>query len=469
MAFGTGPVTFSPSSPSKVRTSSAPAYIPNPGLSRLWPTFQSSPVFQSLTASQRRFAQLFFEGRNLGLSGSAGVGKSYLINVLFTFLQEQKVSAARVALTGVAAFNVGGQTLHSWLGVGLAEEDIAHLISRVRKNRKVVERIKAAQILFIDELSMCKAELLDKANLVMQAIRYSLAPFGGAMVCASFDALQLPPVWKGDEVKAFFFNARSWKEASIQTIVLKEVVRQTDAAFVKLLNAIRVGDTSDLSLLESRIDATFPDDGIEAVRIYCRNVDVNRVNDERLALIASPIKTYHSIDSGQPHHIDSFNKNCPAAAKVELKVGAQVRLLVNASVEDGYVNGSVGVITAFGPPGVTVKFKQGSLVVPNNTWEMKEQEAGIDGKLRYKVVATRTQIPLKCCWAVTVHSIQGCTLDRAIVDMTGAFADGMTYTALTRTRDLESLSITDFPRSAIRVNQECLAFYKSLDSESQPG
>lgn len=469
MAFGTGSKRHSESNPVAPSRSSGPGLIANTAIAYLWPIFQRTPVYLTLTPSQQRFARLFFEGRNLCLSGAAGVGKSYLINVLFAFLQEHKVSAARTATTGVAAFNVGGQTIHSWAGLGLAEEDAEHLIVMIRKKAKVKERMKAATILFIDEVSMCKADLLDKLNLVLQAIRYDMAPFGGLQICASADFLQLPPVWKGDEIKQFAFDARSWREAGIQTVVLKEVVRQSDSAFIHLLNAIRIGNIKDLSLLSSRIDASFPKDGIEPVRLFCRNVDVDRFNKERLEQIPVPVKTYVSIDSGQPYHIDSFNKNCPAPARLDLKIGAQVMLLCNLDTEAGYVNGSIGVITAFGPPGVTVKFKSGTIIVAHNTWEMKEQEADLSGKLRYKSVASRTQIPLRCCWAVTIHKAQGSTLDRAIVDITDAPSEGQVYVALSRVRDLDSLSITDFPKSAIKVNQQCLDFYNGLDREALEG
>lgn len=467
MAFGSGSKRYDTSvHGSSPEARSGPDYIPNPSISRLWGAFQTYPAFHTLTPSQKRFAELFFQGRNLGLSGSAGVGKSYLINVLFAFLQEHKVSVARIAMTGIAAFNIGGQTMHSWLGIGLGDEDAESLIVKVRKKSKVKDRIKATQILFIDEISMCKAELLDKANLVIQAIRYNIAPFGGMQVCASFDFLQLPPVWKGEETKQFAFNAQSWKNACIKTVVLKEVVRQSDTEFVRLLNGIRVGDTRDLSLLEPRIDATFPADGIEPVRIYCRNVDVNRVNKERLDQIPSPVKTFISIDNGLPYHIESFNKNCPAPAILELKIGAQVMCLANIDVSQGICNGAIGVITAFGPPGVTVKFKEATAIIDHNVWEIKEQEATLDGKLRYKIVATRTQIPLRCCWAVTVHKVQGMTLDRAIIDMSEAFVEGQSYVALSRCRDLESISITSLPKSAIRVNSECISFYKALEEDS---
>jgi len=71
--------------------------------------------------------------------------------------------------------------------------------------------------------------------------------------------------------------------------------------------------------------------------------------------------------------------------------------------------------------------------------------------------------PLKLAYALTVHRVQGLTLDRAYVDVGEAFAEGMLYVALSRVRDIESLSIAPFPKSALRVSRECLEFYKKLE------
>lgn len=433
--------------------------------STLYDDFSLSQAFATYTPSQKRFSQEFFSGQNLLLTGEAGTGKSYLMRTLFDFVHDRGLSLAKTASTGVAAFNIGGQTIHSWAGLGLADEDVQSIIVKCHKNKKAQARMRAAKVLVIDEISMVKAELLDKLDLVMKYFRGSSRAFGGVQLVIVGDFMQLPPVWRKDEVKDFAFNSRSWHEANVKAIELKEKVRQDgDGQFAQLLSRIRRGDASDLSLLTSRIDARFPSDEIEAVRIFCKNVDVNQFNQNRLNQLPGQIKSYRSKDSGQDYHIEYFNKNCPAPQNLELKIGAQVMLLANLNTERGFVNGSIGVVKAFGPDGITVKFKNGTILVAENEWEIKEQVVGLNGQIRYKVVATRIQFPLKLCWGVTVHKVQGATLDRAIIDMNEAFATGQVYVSLSRVRNLESLSIVDFPASAIRVNQECLSFYDSFSS-----
>ncbi len=438
------------------------AYVPNPGIAHLWADFQSHASVLHLTKDQMSFAKAFFTGHNVMLTGCAGTGKSYVLKALFDYLTLKKVSAGRTATTGVAAFGIGGQTIHSFAGLGLADEPIEAIIQQIEKKGKVKARIRAAEVLFIDEVSMAKGDLLDKLNAVLQFFRDSGDPWGGIQIVASGDFLQLPPVFKADEKQVFAFDCAAWEAANIKVVVLKEVVRQQgDTTLLKVLNDLRIGDTKTLHLLDHRVGATWPDSQIDPVRIFCKNVDVDLYNRQRMGMLATQSKTFFASDSGMPYHTDAFNKNCPAPQTLELKLGAQVMLLVNLDVIQGFVNGSVGVIKAFGPSGVTVQFERGTILVEHNEWHIKEQIVGADKKLASVVVATRRQMPLRVCYAVTVHKVQGATLDRAVLDVGEAFAEGMIYVALSRVRNMESLSLAGrIPPIAVRVNPTCVQFYR---------
>lgn len=437
-------------------------------IARLKDEFLSETAAVKWTASQHRFLEVFFAGSNVCLTGSAGTGKSYVIQRLFSFLEAHGVSVGRTSTTGVSAFAIGGQTIHSWAGLGLADEHLDSILSKVIKNSKAKARMKASTILFIDEVSMAKGDLMDKLDGVLRFVRHSSLPWGGLHVVASGDFLQLGAVFKADEVVQLAFQSRAWKESAFKTVVLKEPVRQADGSvLLKVLNDIRVGDTSSLHLLRARVGATFPDSEVEPVRIFCRNVDVSEYNHQRLATLVGQPKTYKAHDTGQSYHIDAFNRNCPAPETLDLKVGAQVCLLTNLSIDDGLVNGSLGVVRSYGAMGVNVRFTNGeSRLIDRNEWSIKEQEVGVDGKIKYKVVATRSQIPLKLCYSSTVHRAQGATLDRAIIDVSDAFATGQAYCALSRVRDLESLSLTaEIPARAVKVNQDCVEFYRVAEGD----
>lgn len=395
-----------------------PAVRPRRGkVAPLWPAWQSHSALLHLTPSQARFADVFFHGDNCLLSGEAGSGKSYLVKALVDFLRKERINVAVCGSTGVAAFNIGGQTLHSFAGLGLADDPISQLISDVMKKGKVKERIRATDVLFLDEVSMIKGDLLDKVDAVFRAVRRRPEPFGACQVVFIGDWLQLAPVFKGDEVQTLAFQSPAWKDADVQTVVLKEQMRQQDdKVLLKVLNDIRIGKVDSLHLLDGRIGATFPSDGIEPVRIFCKNVDVDAFNRQRLAQLTTPARTYVARDSGSPYHIDAFNRNCPAPQTLELKVGAQVMLLTNIDTEvKGLVNGAIGVVKAFMLDGVKVQFRHATAIVDHNEWHLKEQEVGLDGKtMMNKIKATRRQIPLRLAWANTVHK---CLSPQAIVHL----------------------------------------------------
>lgn len=432
--------------------------------------FKNSDVWPKFTALQKKAAEAVFRGQNLLLTGPAGTGKSFLIKHIFDFFYKEGVFFAKTAMTGVAALNIGGTTLHSWSGVMLAEELAEELARVVKRNKKAVKRIRDTQILFVDEISMASAELLDKLDFIFKLVRRSSLPFGGLQIIFIGDFLQLPPVftsWNRATEKKFAFEAKSWKNANIMTICLTEIMRQhNDTEFADMLCRLRVGDVSKLHLLKTRENALFPNDGIKPVRIFCKNINVHQFNQIELDKIKSPQKTYIAEEDGEEHHLKFLDKNCQASKEIVLKVGAQVMLLYNHDSDAGLVNGSIGIVQQLLDGQVTVKFTNGIIdVITPHKWELKEEHVGIDNKIKLRTIAYRKQIPLKLAWATTVHKQQGSTIDRAEVDVEEAFECGQVYVALSRVRSLNSLSVRPFDDSVVTVNQKCLDFYNKENIE----
>ena len=59
---------------------------------------------------------------------------------------------------------------------------------------------------------------------------------------------------------------------------------------------------------------------------------------------------------------------------------------------------------------------------------------------------TRTQLPLKLCWALTIHKSQGQTLDKAVIDLDKREAcTGLTFVCLSRAKQIDDLLVTAMP------------------------
>lgn len=414
-------------------------------------------IKSELNEGQKKVFDLFFSGRNFLLTGPAGTGKSYVMKKLFEYLEYHSYPFGKTASTGTAAVNIGGSTIFSFMGIGLGEGTKEWVYAQVTKNKKAMSRIRGCKALFIDEISMLKASTLDKINYVFERVR-------GRKPQLIFvgDFLQLPPVFKMEEQDGFAFESALWKKEKFQVLELTELVRQDETTqFAKLLQEIRVGETGNLDILKGRINKKFSD-GIGAVKLYCKNINVDAENNRRLQLIQQPSFYFNSIDAGEKHHIDFFDKNCPAPKRLELKIGAQVMLLKNLDLEQELFNGSVGFVTSITTAGVEVQFKKCKTLLNREAWEIKDQAFNKEGKLVLRVIASRSQVPLKLAWATTVHKSQGATLDHAEIDISEAFESGQAYTALSRVRNLESLSLKPFTANKIRVNKKALDFYKKM-------
>ncbi|RIJ49579.1 helicase [Clavibacter lycopersici] len=374
------------------------------------------------------------------VTGRAGTGKSTLLTHLSWNTEKQIVICAP---TGVAALNVGGQTIHSLfkLPIGvIADEEI----EQTGELRKLLNTIDT---LVIDEVSMVNADLVDAIDRSLRQARHKKdVPFGGVQVVLFGDPYQLAPVpGDGDERAYFadryrsmwFFDAKVWEEAQLRIYELTEIHRQHEEAFKEMLNAVRHGRvTAEIAgVLNAAGARQAPTDG--AITLATRNDTVNRINAEALKRLPGKSLTATADVTG-----DFGGRTYPADEKLDLKIGAQVMFLRN-DADQRWVNGSVGVVTRI-DTNVYVELDGVVHEVEPVTWEKhKYSYSPTTKQLRRDVVADFTQFPLRLAWAVTIHKSQGKTYERAIVDL-GArvFSPGQTYVALSRITDIDGLFLT---------------------------
>lgn len=426
----------------------------------------------ALSPEQQALFELIEHTReHVFVTGRAGTGKSTLLNHLAWNTEKSIVISAP---TGVAALNVGGQTIHSLfrLPIGVIAD---HDIDQTAELRKLLNSIDT---LVIDEVSMVNADLMDAIDRSLRQARQRAGePFGGVQVVLFGDPYQLAPVPGGTEERAYFadtyrsmwfFDAKVWQEADLRIVELLQVHRQHESDFRFMLNAVRHGQvTKEIADRLNEVGARpAPDDG--TITLATRNDTVNRINAQALGRLPGRVLTAKAEVSG-----DFGGRNYPADESLELKVGAQVMFLRNdVGQGDGprWVNGTIGTVT-----------KIDSTVYVDVDGEVHEVEPAIWEKFRYTwspatkkltkdVVAEFTQFPLRLAWAVTIHKSQGKTYDAAIVDLgTRAFTSGQTYVALSRITTLEGLYLTRPLRpSDIMVDQDVERFMRDARPVSMP-
>ena len=380
---------------------------------------------------------------HLFVTGRAGTGKSTLLRLI---RDEHREEAVVVAPTGLAAVNVGGQTIHSFFGFPprmIRPDDI-----RRSRNGRIMRRMR---FLIIDEVSMVRSDLMWAIDQSLRVNRgRTREPFGGARLILFGDLHQLPPVVRGAEEAQyleetyggpFFFSVPGLTEGpGTHLIELNRVFRQTDDTLVEVLNAIRDGNagTQELEILNGRVRPIRKlSEGREFVILTPTNEAANRINRAYLDALEGDEYGYEAGVVGE------FNdKAQPTDALLVLKEGAKVMMLRN-DADGRWVNGTIAEVAELGDDRIWVSINGREYEVEQVSWENRRYAFDqTQEKIVETVAGTFKQFPLRLAWALTIHKSQGLTLDRVYVDFgRGTFAHGQAYVALSRCRGLDGLAM----------------------------
>ncbi|MDQ7046887.1 MAG: AAA family ATPase [Sulfurovum sp.] len=152
---------------------------------------------------QKTALDILKSGKNVFITGSAGTGKTYLLNLYTQYLKERRVYPTIVAPTGIAASHLGGQTIHSFFSLGIRDSIDEGYVDFLLDKKYLKSRFSKLKLLIIDEVSMISPEIFSSMDLILRGFKGTDAPFGGVQVVISGDFFQLPPVSKVPKDKRF--------------------------------------------------------------------------------------------------------------------------------------------------------------------------------------------------------------------------------------------------------------------------
>jgi len=410
---------------------------------------------------QQLALNILLDGHNVLLTGPAGSGKTYLLNQFIKLVKHGGRKVSVTATTGLAATHLGGTTIHSWSGIGIADSLTAGFAEHFSKGR--LDIIGKTDILIIDEISMLHDYRLDMVDEVCRVVRKQPdKPFGGIQVVLCGDFFQLPPVNRSDSrAGGFVTNSMVWQELDLVVCYLEDQHRQNVEGLIEVLNSIRTGDVrrkhAERLLSRTEIDAP---EGLRLTELHTVNVDVDTINAKELEKLDADEIAFEQTTTGSQNYIESLQRSVLAPDTLKLKVGALVMAVKN-STDKKYMNGSIGEVVSF-EPGTDypiIKFVNNQEVIMQpDTWELRDGD---------KKRASITQIPLRLAWAITIHKSQGMTLDAAQIDLRKAFVPGMGYVALSRLRSLDDLYLRGINQMALKVSDEALEIDNVLRSKTR--
>ena len=381
--------------------------------------------------------------QNLFLSGSAGTGKSFTIKKIVEYLENHNINYGLTALTGCAASLINGQTIHSYLLLGIDKtlKDIYNDLSK--KYIAKLKSLRSLNTLIIDEVSMMSNELIELIDELFKMIKSNILPFGGIQVILVGDFHQLPPI-KGN----YCFTSATWDALNMNNIILTDLIRQKDDLVLQeILEELRNGKISDetFETLKSLNKTEFLGD-VKPTKLFPVNTNVDKINNkefQKLVKINDGNTTmYKALSNYKVDNIETFN--------VCLTLNAQIMVIRNISVENHLVNGTRGVVIGLLDKCVIIKD------INNNIHHINYYTDLNKNKKNYI-----SFMPLKLAYAISIHKSQGSSIDCLELDLgNDIFVSGQTYTALSRATNINNIKIINIEKTSFFVNKKIIDFYK---------
>lgn len=409
-------------------------------------------------------------GENILITGPAGTGKSYTIKHIIELLQGNGKKIGLTATTGTAAFIIGGQTIHSFMGLGIDDRSIADIFIKIKNRSNIYKTLGELDVLIIDEVSMLDTILFEKISEILCYVKSHFLkdtellnkPFGGIQIILIGDFCQLAPV-NG----IYCFLSKLWERANIKVILLEELVRQNDdILFQQILQIIRKGKCTDniIKVLNVLKNTQF-DDEIIPTKLYPKNVNVDKINEIEI------LKLKEAGNKTQIYKADATNDNIKNISKydVELVENSQVIVTRNIDIATGVVNGTRGIIKNLFKDFVIIKDVDGNfhnITYCKDVFDFDKTDKSAKAAKAAKAAKSYIlHMPLKVSYALSIHKSQGMTIDALEIDLgDNIFTCGQGYTALSRAKSLKCIKIIDVSKESFKINPYVKVFYNNVNN-----
>lgn len=428
----------------------------------------SDPVFADV------LNRILYTNENLNLIGPAGVGKSLLIRMISTLLGG---NVAITSTTGISAVNLNSDyvkavTLHSFFTLAPLPYFPDSLI---KANPVLYPKMKALDVLIIDEVSMLSSHMFDTIFKLLVLYKGSVSKLPRIILFS--DILQLPPVvdlQTNAEVsemyrtqylnKIMFFNSHFFQDMEFKTIQLNKLQRQKDPTFQDILNRIRVQQQTkhDIDYLNQYVMPIeeYNEKFLLSMYLASTNKIVENVNSNYFLLF----KGNPTIYKGQVFGTFDLDKINPMDREIKLKPNMQIMCTKN-NMEEGYQNGSLGKVIECRPNSILAELANGDeVVVQKGETPQFEYYTDPDGKLQCKTVGKYVKLDCRASKSISIHKSQGQTLDAAYMDFgTWQFTTSLVYVGLSRLKNVNTLGLKrPLKMTDIKANLESLQFLDTI-------
>lgn len=356
------------------------------------------------TPGQQAFIDDVLLGKNVFLTGGPGKGKSKAVGFLFAALEAASVDHSTLdhsepvhhltSSSGVSANLIGGCTVHSWAGIGLGEDPVSKISSRMIGKIRGIRRhggdevgpafrILNAKYLVIDEISMLPLKVFILLDRLFRDVRRingrgdELLPFGGIVMIVTGDFFQLGPIpdnprscprcgsksvkvddhyecsnrlkaghfeclpltWDGKTRYCFEADRHGknrWDECGFTNHLLTESHRHRDPLFADIIEKVRCGEECEagLKLIRARCGTPLStEDGVIPTRLYPHNKKVDDENATEYAKLESVEVVYRSKTGATDMYTNEPVVDSPVLAVLNRKVTAPDRLALKVGAQ----------------------------------------------------------------------------------------------------------------------------------------